>query len=356
MSARRYRYDEIGRQDESLRRRTTFDENNRRIDPVFGPELDTIISPASIPDLVGWYEARELSLSEGANVTSWADLSPNGNTLSLYGVGAAPTYNVVSGRPVVTLGSAVVGTGLRVAHTFPGGTGYTAALIGTKWTLPGGTGALFGPSDTAGVYGNGILLFGGIQRWGTIECGIATEAQGTNVLINDRRLIITTAQDNDSLTVYENGRQTARTTFSATLGCVGFLPYLAFEQLGVRVEAALYYTRRLTQVELAELTTYLATEFQLSIFAACSWPIEEHGGIAPAPAPPDALFLASGAALDASLQVARVPWYMRVPAVIGTAFAVRTTRCCGRPEGAHLLIVTGAIPVEALGLVLRGRP
>jgi len=108
-------------------------------------------------------------------------------------------------------------------------------------------------------------------------------------------------------------------------------------------------------MRLAQTLSKLLTT-TLLLLTACAWPIEEHGGIAPKPAHPDGVILAGGAALDTGLQLARVrhPW--RGALVLGTAFAVRYSACCGRSEASHLLIISGAIPIEALGLLLRGRP
>lgn len=62
------------------------------------------LDPAGMSDLVAWYKADSLALSNGATVTSWPDDSANNNDLDTYE--SAPTYNssdaLLNGMPSVT--------------------------------------------------------------------------------------------------------------------------------------------------------------------------------------------------------------------------------------------------------------
>lgn len=62
------------------------------------------LNPTGMADLVAWYKADSLSLSNGATVTSWPDDSPNNNDLNTYE--SAPIYNasdaLLNGMPSVT--------------------------------------------------------------------------------------------------------------------------------------------------------------------------------------------------------------------------------------------------------------
>lgn len=87
-----------------------------------------------------------------------------------------------------------------------------------------------------------------------------------------------------------------------------------------------------------------------------AWPVEEHGGVSPRPAPPDLLFVASGAAVDGSLQAAKVgqPW--RALADVTAALVVRTWKPLGRSESSHLLMLSGSFSTTFLRVVLKGAP
>jgi len=260
MSARRHRYDEIGRQDESLRRRTTFDENNRRIDPIFGPEVDTVISPASIPNLLAWYEARDLTLAEAATVTSWSDKSTNGRTLTPNA--GTQTFQTFNGWPSVRMatGSSV---GLVTAYDFAGNDhdGFTAFAVASVY--PGGAnpGPFITASDLGGSFHGGIFLANG--RW-----AYDSNWWGSPLVMDERHLIVSTAFDdgNRTLQLYDGGVRVVNGSYSGGFAWSG-LTHLALINQGLRIEAAAWYTRQLTQLERAEVTTYFASEFRIPLGA-----------------------------------------------------------------------------------------
>lgn len=49
-------------------------------------------TPASIPGLVSWYDASQLTLADGAQVTSWTDLTAGGRHLLPNAQGTNPTF------------------------------------------------------------------------------------------------------------------------------------------------------------------------------------------------------------------------------------------------------------------------
>lgn len=70
----------------------------------------TLHNPVSsgppVAGYLAWYDATTLSLSSGASVTSWPDLSANGYNLATFGTDASPTYqpsgtNSINGHPAV---------------------------------------------------------------------------------------------------------------------------------------------------------------------------------------------------------------------------------------------------------------
>lgn len=80
-----------------------------------------VFTPASVSGMAAWYKGEELSLANAAAVTSWADSSGNGNTLT-QGTGAQqPTYrtNIVNGLPIVRFD----GTNDMLANAAPSGFG-----------------------------------------------------------------------------------------------------------------------------------------------------------------------------------------------------------------------------------------
>ena len=62
------------------------------------------LNPTGMSDLVAWYKADSLALSNGATVTNWPDDSPSNNDLDNYG--GTPVYNssdpLLGGMPSVT--------------------------------------------------------------------------------------------------------------------------------------------------------------------------------------------------------------------------------------------------------------
>jgi hypothetical protein len=61
-------------------------------------------NPQFLPGKVAWYDAQQLSLADGAQVSSWPDLSGNGNTMKQETPALCPVFtaNKINGKPAVS--------------------------------------------------------------------------------------------------------------------------------------------------------------------------------------------------------------------------------------------------------------
>lgn len=113
----------------------------------------------ALSGLVGWYQASSLSLSNGAAVGSWNDLSGNGNTLTAYGSGITYVTNALNGQSAVSFNgggyfNAALMNGLNGTsfEMFAVVTGYTSGTVADV----GQTGNL--SSAAPGIYYNEAIL------------------------------------------------------------------------------------------------------------------------------------------------------------------------------------------------------
>jgi len=129
------------------------------------------LDPTGMPDLVAWYKADSLALSNGATVTNWPDDSPNNNDLDNYE--SAPIYNssdaLLNGMPSVTYDGNDSNyrsnpTGLPVGSsactTYV--VGYWSGASSTADMFTWGSNAYTGARMGAGYYGGMIFENGGI--------------------------------------------------------------------------------------------------------------------------------------------------------------------------------------------------
>ena len=72
--------------------------------------------------------------------------------------------------------------------------------------------------------------------------------------------------------------------------------------------------------------------------------------------PHDVRWFVTGAALDASLQLAKVPVGYRLAADATAAIVVRVTPLFGKNLDSGLFLMSGATFAEILGLIVRGKP
>jgi hypothetical protein len=130
-----------------------------------------LLDPSGMPDLVAWYKADSLALSNGNTVTSWSDDSPNNNDLNSYE--SAPIYNssdaLLNGMPSVTYDGNDSNyrsnpTGLPVGSsactTYV--VGYWSGASSTADMFTWGSNAYTGARMGAGYYGGMVFENGGI--------------------------------------------------------------------------------------------------------------------------------------------------------------------------------------------------
>jgi len=129
------------------------------------------LDPTGMTDLVAWYKADSLGLSNGATVTSWPDDSPTNNDLNNYE--SAPIYNssdaLLNGMPSVTYDGNDSNyrsnpTGLPVGSsactTYV--VGYWSGASATADMFTWGSNAYNGARMGAGYYSGMIFENGGI--------------------------------------------------------------------------------------------------------------------------------------------------------------------------------------------------
>jgi len=129
------------------------------------------LNPSGRSDLVAWYKADSLVLSNGSTVTSWPDDSPNNNDLNSYE--SAPIYNssdaILGGMPSVTYDGNDSNyrsnpTGLPVGSsactTYV--VGYWSGASSTADMFTWGSNAYTGARMGAGYYSGMIFENGGI--------------------------------------------------------------------------------------------------------------------------------------------------------------------------------------------------
>lgn len=138
--------------------------------------------PSAMSDLVAWYKADSLALSNGATVTNWPDDSPNNNDLDTYE--SAPIYNssdaLLNGMPSVTYDGNDSNyksnpTGLPVGSsactTYV--VGYWDGTSGGHDMFTWGSNAYNGARMGAGYYGGMIFENGGI---GTLQRSVSANS------------------------------------------------------------------------------------------------------------------------------------------------------------------------------------
>lgn len=106
-------------------------------------------SPASIPGLILWLDASRITgLNAGDAVTTWADLTGNGWDATQATASKKPTYQVVSGLPVVQTD----GIDDWLATTGPDLSATTYTVVGASRWVVANTGRTFsGGSSGAGI-------------------------------------------------------------------------------------------------------------------------------------------------------------------------------------------------------------
>src|SRR5437899_11484435 len=87
----------------------------------------------------------------------------------------------------------------------------------------------------------------------------------------------------------------------------------------------------------------------LLLLCACALPHDQTR-------PPTTPYAVLGATEDVALLLARRSPWQRAAAVVGTAFVLRYSDCCRRPEAVGLMLPIGAFVPEWLHLAITGQP
>lgn len=156
------------------------------------------VTPPDIPDLLAWFDADQLVLSDNDPVSTWTDASGNGNDATGSG-GSRPTYKtgILNGLPVVRFDATddVLATAMfiddpteytiLVVYNHTTSSGNHRVIQGSNnWLIGGYSGAhrfyngafIIGPAVSANVFVKAIAFFGG----GTAEFRVNGSSQGTN--------------------------------------------------------------------------------------------------------------------------------------------------------------------------------
>ena len=93
----------------------------------------------------------------------------------------------------------------------------------------------------------------------------------------------------------------------------------------------------------------------LLLLAACFVPpMEDHGGAAPRPEPPDIVFMSAGAAINTTGLLVKAPAWARVAADALAVVILRLPKWGGRYEGVALTLPVGAFVPEWTHVLIHG--
>lgn len=181
-----------------------MNQSRRVIRPV-----SAAFSPLDIPGCVLWLKACSLALSDGAPVSTWGDLSGNGNDAMQQAESKQPSLSVgvINGKPVVrfdgTSDSMVVPVGVSTKSLF--------LAIRKRSSPTGNSGAItFSPTATIFTnqsYGTSFCWYDAIGYSGNVAAcgGNATDFQILSMLIGS------------SLSIRRNGNIEVETSTPASL-------------------------------------------------------------------------------------------------------------------------------------------
>lgn len=148
------------------------------------PSLATRFRPRMLSSVVGWWDANvpsSVTLDGNGNVSDWADLSGNGNTLTQSTANNRPAYtaNAINGRPALSFD----GVNDLLKKTFTLNQPETIFCVGNYQTNNGGAQLFDGngtnymrqyvPSSTElGIYADVILKgsVSAVKGWCVLEC------------------------------------------------------------------------------------------------------------------------------------------------------------------------------------------
>jgi len=217
--------------------------------------------PGQIANLFAWYKADALNLSAGNNVTTWPDLSGNGKDLTP--PGTAPTYQLVSGKPVVR----------NTASTYLKNTGF--AIDARALSVF----AVLSPSNAAS--NTKVIAFGPAAAlvWNQSSAGVDWGMQTTQLSLYG--LPVTNSvfyvggfvsDSSGGIAMWQNGRKAYRLNNSnGSAGPSGTLTDLyvgaaaAANNWAGDYKEILIYNRSLTALEVQHVLNYLSTRHGIAL-------------------------------------------------------------------------------------------
>ncbi len=232
--------------------------------PVVSSSADSVFAPTDVAQLVSWWKADALSLSDANPVSTWPPTAGLENSALTQTGSNRPTYRTsrINGLPSVAFASASsqsLDTGAWITSRAVPNTVFTAFRYGTI------TGNLY--SGRSGVFNYAGLLAGKLDIGTGGGGGVSTEAD----LDNDWH-VLGAVYNGAATALYLDGRRAVATGTTST-GASANLPGLRMGSnssgsgayLDGEIAELVVYDAALTPAEVAQVMSYLGTKYGLTI-------------------------------------------------------------------------------------------
>lgn len=163
--------------------------------------------PLALPGLDFWYDASQITgLSDGAEITSWPDLSGNSNHATNASSASGPTYktSILNGKPVARFNG--TSNYLTLGTNYTGGDGAYCFVV-TNYTGTTGVYAGLFVAQKIGVYAR----FDNNDEWGAYT---SNQLLSGVVLDSSCKLLSAIFNSTSSVDLYTNGGSVANTSGS----------------------------------------------------------------------------------------------------------------------------------------------
>ena len=228
-------------------------------------------SPRAIPGLVFYVDASYITgLNDGDSVTTWSDLSGNGNDATQETAAAKPVYkvNIINGRPVVrfdaTDDNLVITNGGTLFRNKPGGTVIAVVafnLTGNKQYL-----AALTPSGAGRIIGAASPGYRILDTDGFTGVTFPTLSTGTfyvlSLIVNAPSAQGTGYRDGTAGTTANGG---TAGNFSDTSGLRTTLGIASTATLNGDLAAIVMYDRVLTAIERFRVERYFGSHYGITV-------------------------------------------------------------------------------------------
>lgn len=262
---------------------------------VFPETLPTGTPPSEVTSLGLWFKADSLSLTDGTQIASWPDSSPNGFDAANATAAEQPLYrtNALNSMPVIEFD----GTDDFLVSSdvdFSGITYLAVAKLTKNWNPSWGT---FGhrmniisqfadfPNDSTQLFFNWAEISGSgalslTHRARVDGVGLYTASTGPSGVSQNQWYLVAARYDGDQVQLYLNG--TLVSDQGPYTGLITNSPF-AFNigrhenttgnthlhRFGGQIAEVMMYTRALTSDELEGITCHLSIKYALSISHSC---------------------------------------------------------------------------------------